>query len=181
MAFLLTYLTAGPGIIYTDGYNQSTGPNYFPKIAQMPFLGQFGSAYATNILSIYQNFARGDQVGKWSTQNFAAFERRDKTENAAMNDADGTVLLVMLGRIGATGGQNPDSWTTAFPVNARLKNYSYHGGPFYVNVNAQGKLRDDSGNVVLVDGGKYFAFSWDNPELPLVWKNSPQSRVTPIS
>ena len=181
LAFLLTYLTAGPGIIYTDGYNQSTGPNYFPKIAQMPFLGQFGSAYATNILSIYQNFARGDQVGKWSTQNFAAFERRDKTENAAMNDADGTVLLVMLGRIGATGGQNPDSWTTAFPVNARLKNYSYHGGPFYVNVNAQGKLRDDSGNVVLVDGGKYFAFSWDNPELPLVWKNSPQSRVTPIT
>jgi len=181
LAFLLTYLTAGPGIIYTDGYNQSTGPNYFPKIAQLPFLGQFESSYATNILSIYQNFARGDQIGKWSTQNFAAFERRDKTENAAMNDSDGTVLLVMLARIGSSGGQNPDDWTTTFPVGARLKNYSYHGGPFYVNVNSQGKIRDDSGNVVLVDGGKYFAFSWDNPELPLVWKNSPGSGVSPIT
>ena len=181
LAFLLTYLTAGPGIIYTDGYNQSTGPNYFPKIAQLPFLGQFDSSYATNILSIYQNFGRGNQVGKYSTNNFAAFERWDKTENATMSDADGTVLLVMLGRYGVFGGQNPDAWSTTFPVGSRLKNYSYHGGPFYVNVDAQGKIRDDSGNVVLVDGGKYFAFSWDNPELPLVWKNSPASDVSPIT
>ena len=182
LAFLLTYLTAGPGIIYTDGYNQSTGPNYFPKIAQLPFLGQFDSSYAPNILSIYQNFGRGNQVGKYSTPNFAAFERQDKTENATMSDADGTVLLVMLGRYGVAGGQNPDAnWSTTFPVGTRLKNYSYHGGPFYVNVNAQGKIRDDSGNVVLVDGGKYFAFSWDNPELPLVWKSSPASDVSPIT
>ena len=66
-------------------------------------------------------------------------------------------------------------------MGTRLKNYSYHGGPFYVSVNAQGKIRNDSGNVVLVDGGKYFAFSWDNPELPLVWKNSPASDVSPIT
>ena len=93
----------GPGIIYTDGYNQSTGPNYFPKIAQLPFLGQFESSYATNILSIYQNFGRGNQVGKYSTPDFAAFERQDKTENATMSYADGTVLLVMLGALRRCG------------------------------------------------------------------------------
>ncbi len=179
LAMALTYLTAGPGIIYTDGYNLSGGPDYFPRHAYMPFLNQNGKQYAFNILSIRRNFARGDQVPKWSDQNYMAIERRDKSDNWGMSDADGTVMVFMMARYGS-GGQTRD-FTTGFPVGARLKNYSYHGGAFYVNVNAQGKLRDDGGNQIFVDGGKYFAFSWDNPGMPDVWGGGINAEVKPVT
>lgn len=179
LATLFTFLTAGPGIVYTDGYNQSGPPDWFPRPAHMPFLGQFGRQYPRNLLSIRRNFARGDQIPKWSDQNFVAFERRDKSSNWGMSDADGTILAVLVARYGV-GGQTRD-FTTTFPVGARLRNYSYHGGPFYVNVNAQGKLRDDGGNPIFVDGGKYFAFSWDNPGMPAVWGTGINATVKPIT
>ncbi len=179
LATVVTYLTEGPGILYTDGYNQAGPPDWFPKPAYLPFLGQFGSRYALNVLSIHRNFARGWQVGRWSDRDFAAFERRDKSDNWGMSDADGTVLLVMMGRYG-TGGQTRD-FSTTFPVGARLKNYSYHGGPFYANVAANGRLRDDAGNPIIVDGGKYFAFSFDNPGMPGVWGEGPAASVKPVT
>ncbi|MDW8349818.1 MAG: alpha-amylase family glycosyl hydrolase [Verrucomicrobiae bacterium] len=179
LAFTYGILTDGPMIIYTDGYNQSGPPDWFPKPAGVPFLGQFGQQYLPNALSIARDFARGDQIGRWSDQNYTAFERRDKRFNPSMSDADGTVLLFMMARLGSGGQTRP--LTTTFPPGSRLRNYSYHGGPFFINVQSNGTLLDDGGNPIFVDGGKYFAFSWASPEMPQVWDDGINSQINPIT
>ena len=52
---------AGVPIVYTDGYNISGGPDYFPKPAYIPFLGQYGQTYITGTLPVRRDFIRGDQ------------------------------------------------------------------------------------------------------------------------
>ena len=96
---------AGLPIVYTDGYNISGGPDYFPKPAYIPFLGQYGQTYITGALPVRRDFMRGDQIPKWSSQNFCAWEFRDKSENAAMSDADGTTVVVMHSRNYVAGQQ----------------------------------------------------------------------------
>lgn len=179
-ALLLT--RAGLPSVYTDGYNmeQNTQPNgkYFPARGDNAFLGEFGDQHLPNLLYINQLFARGDQAPKWSDANYCAYERRDKRENPGMSDADGTVLLYMMARNGS-GGASRD-YATTFPVGARLVNYSVFGGPFQATVAANGRLTNDTGLIVVPAGG-YFAFSWRNPEMPLVWDDGMFGQVQPIT
>lgn len=162
---------AGVPIVYTDGYNIAGGPDYFPKPAQIPFLGQYGQTYITGTLPVRRDFMRGDQTPRWSSQNFCAWEFRDYSENPAMSDADATTLVVMHARNYVGAQQMP--FGTAFPAGHRLKNYAPYGGPFYVSVGGDGRLRADGDlNPVLVPTGGYFAFSYDLPELPVVWQGS---------
>ena len=175
-AFQYMLLREGLPIVYTDGYNIQGAPDYFPKPAHIPFLGQYGQQWVTGSLKVRRDFVRGAQIPKWNDQDFAAWELRDKRENGAMNDSDGTVLMVMMAR-NFTGGQAREVVST-FPANARLRNYSQHGGGFRVSVGNDGKLRDDGGNFPLVPSGGYFAFSWDNPRLPRIWQG--QDGVRPI-
>lgn len=169
-AFQYLLTREGLPIVYTDGYNEEGAPSYFPKPAQIPFLGQYGQSWVKGPLAVRRDFVRGTQIPKWGDQNFAAWEMRDKRENESMTDADGTVLVVLMAR-DFTNGQARD-FTTTFPRGARLRNYSNHGDSFHVTVDEQGKLRDDSGNVPIVPSGGLFAFSWDNPRLPRVWQGS---------
>lgn len=192
-ALLLT--RSGLPIVYTDGYNEETVPDsdgkLFPQNGDNAFVGQFGDSSLPNLLYINQCFVRGPQVWdgggaaiegqipKWSDEHFVAYERRDKRENQIMTDEDGTTLLFMMARNGAPGGQSR-GLTTTFPPGARLVNYSYHGGPFYAVVQSDRTLRDTGGNSIIVDPGKYFAFSWRNPEMPATWDAGIYATVKPI-
>ena len=186
-ALLLT--RAGLPSVYTDGYNeeqtrQSNG-KYFPSVGDNKFLGQFKTnipaAYLPNLLYINQLFARGDQVGKWSDQFYCAYERRDKRENTSMSDADGTVLLFMMAQNGSGGAAR--SYATTFPVGARLINYSTFNNAFGfgATVGTSNILHDDSGNLIIAPAGGYWAFSWRNPEMPLVWDDGIYGQVQPIT
>ena len=167
---------AGVPIVYTDGYNIAGGPDFFPKPAHIPFLGQYGQTYITGTLPVRRDFMRGDQYPRWSNQNFCAWELRDYSENAGISDGDATTLVVMHARNYTSSQQMP--FGTAFPNGARLKNYSPYNGGFYVNVGGDGRLRGDDDNIVIVPAGGYFAFSYDVPGLPNVWQGS--ASVHPI-
>ena len=168
---------AGVPIVYTDGYNISTAPDYFPKPAYIPFLGQYGQTYITGTLPVRRDFIRGDQWPRWSSQNFCAWEMRDFSENAAMSATDATTVVVMHARNYIGGQAMP--FGTVFPNGARLRNFSPYGGSFYASVGGDGKLRADGDlNPVLIPSGGYFAFSYDVPELPAIWQGS--ATVHPI-
>ncbi|MCH2061045.1 MAG: alpha-amylase family glycosyl hydrolase [Verrucomicrobiales bacterium] len=168
----------GLPIIYTDGYNIEGPPSYFPKPSYIPFLGQYGHRWVTGPLKVRRDFVRGHQIPRWSDKDFAAWEMRDKRENTAMSDADGTVVMLMMARNFTSGQARPV--VTGFPVGARLRNYSEYGGAFRVNVGNDGRLRDDSGNFPVVPSGGYFAFSWDNPGLPSIWNEDPDNGAIEI-
>ncbi|MEO7318770.1 MAG: hypothetical protein ABIZ56_07255, partial [Chthoniobacteraceae bacterium] len=171
---------AGVPIVYTDGYNISGAPDYFPKPSYVPFLGQYGQNYITGTLPVRRDFMRGDQAPRWQEPNFCAWEFRDKSENIGMSDVDATTLLVMHARNYAGGQGMPAGLGTIFPNGARLRNYSSDGGGFYVTVNTVNginRLFNDGGSAVIVPQGGYFAFSYDVPSLPEVWNGSSQNSI----
>ncbi|OQW94603.1 MAG: hypothetical protein BWK77_08955, partial [Verrucomicrobia bacterium A1] len=161
-AHALILTRAGIPIVYTDGLRHAGPPDWFPKPSYVPFLGQWNTYYMPNLLNINRNFARGDQIAKWGNQDLVAYERRDKSDNGGMSDADGTVLLFAMAR-GWTSGQSLDAFNTTFPEGSYLYNYSFHGGGFYAKVQS-GKVRDLGGGAIYVPSGGYFAFSWRSPE-----------------
>ncbi len=168
----------GLPIIYTDGYNEERD---FPKIARVPFLGQFGDNSVISAVAVHRDFARGFQVPRWSDRDFAAFERHDPRENKFNTPAWNTpTMLFMMARQYQPNGQGR-LVQTAFPTGATLVNQSPHGGRFRVSVNAGGNVVDASGNPPLVPPGGWFAFTWHNPRMPLVWQD-PRHReaVAPI-
>lgn len=163
-AYMLT--RAGIPIVYTDGYNISGGPDYFPKPAYIPFLGQYGQNYITAALPFRRDFARGTQNPRYSNSDFISWEFRDTTDGFNP-DSESTCLLVMHARNYTNGQQMLGG--TAFPANTRLRNYSPFNGPFYANVGNDGALRGDDNNIVIVPSGGFFAFSYDRPERPEIW------------
>ncbi len=170
------YLTrAGIGLIYTDGNHQAQtlgqSGGAFPRHANTNFLGQYGDQRIPNLLQVHGQFARGSQIPKWSDNDVVSYERRDKRENGAMSDGDGTTLLVMLNDNYASGQGR--SITTTFPGGAYLYNYSTYGGGFYFTVPANQQM----GSVIIPPGG-YFLFSWRSPEQPFVFAGS---NVKPIT
>lgn len=176
--FQYTLTRAGLPIVYTDGYNIQGAPDYFPKPALVPFLGQYGQQWVTGALKARRDFVRGDQIPKWGDQDFAAWEMRDKRENGSMTDADATVAIFMMTRP-YTGGTAREV-VSSFPADAHLRNYSQYGGGFTVRVGNDGKLRDGGGNFPVVPSGGYFAFSWDNPRLPSLWEGEDSVRSIEI-
>lgn len=161
-------------VVYTDGYYKAAtlgeSGGAFPRHANNPFLGQFGDTRLPNLLMINEAFARGAQIGRWSDGDVVAYERRDKRENPAMSDSDGTVMLFMMNDNYASGQSR--SISTTFPsvsggANAYLYNYSTYGGGFYVWASEIAE-----GNVIIPPGG-YFAFSWKNPDPSSFWPGSP--------
>lgn len=169
---------AGIPIVYTDGYNQSGAPDYFPKPSGVPFLGQYGFNWVTGPLKVRQDFVRGSQIPKFQDENYVAYEMRDKRENGTMDDASGTVLMVMLAR-SFTAAQGRVI-TTTFPPGSYLKNYSEHGGGFFAKVWPDGQLRNTADDLLYVPSGGYFAFSWANPEEPAVWQGDAQHEAIEI-
>lgn len=165
-------LKGGLPIVYTDGYNISKGPDYFPKPSYTPFLGQYGQTHITGALRVRRDFIRGYQTGRWSSQDFAAWEFRDKSVNASMSDASATTLLVMMARNYTAGQQAPGGFTTTFPASTLLKNYSPHNGSFYVFSGNDGRIHNPEGQNVTVPSGGYFAFAPPVPEAVPLWSGT---------
>jgi glycosidase len=163
-AFILT--REGLPIIYTDGYNEAVD---FPKRSGVPFLGQFDDASVISAVAVHRDFARGFQVPRWSDQNFAAYERVDNRENKDAGPWNGTTMLYMMARNYQPNAQGR-LVSTGFPVGATLVNQSPFGGRFPVFVNNAGKVVNGSGNAPLVPAGGWFAFTWHNPIMPVLWQ-----------
>jgi glycosidase len=171
----------GLPIVYTDGYNQAGAPDYFPKPSGVNFLGQFGDNSVISAVAVHRDFARGYQVARWSDQNFAAYERVDNRENKDGGSWNGETMLYMMARNYQPNGQ-ARLVQTGFPVGATLVNQSAFGGRFRVYVNPSGQVVDGGGNPPIVPPGGWFAFTWHNPVMPLVWQAPEhQAGVPPIS
>jgi len=165
----------GIPIVYTDGYNQSGPPSWFPKPAEVPFLGQFNQKYITNLLDINRHFGWGYQSSRWNAWDFTAYNRYDP--NAGNNDGGITMFFAMAKKY-------IDAWPSIeanaiFPEGARLFNYSYHDGMFKVQVTG-GKIRQMDGSAIFLSPGKYYVFSWRIPNMPTVWGNILTNSVRPI-
>ena len=166
----------GLPIVYTDGYNQSGSPDWFPKPAEIPFLGQWGQAYIPNLLDIGRHFGWGYQNSRWSAWDFTSWSRYDPDLG---NNDHGVTMVFMMAKsyISSWPLCNVDA---VFPEGARLFNYSYHDGPFKVKVSG-GKLRNMDDSSIYVAPGKYYAFSWRNPEMPLAWGEGLTEEIQPIA
>lgn len=161
----------GLGLVYTDGnYHAETlgeSGGAFPRHANTNFLGQFGDGRLPNLAYISEHFGRGYQSGRWSDDDFVAYERIDKRERGDMSDADGVVMLIMLNDNFASGQAR--SFSTSFPAvsggaNAYLYQYARGGEsqvPFFV-------WASDLSSVVVPPGG-YFVFSWKSPDPASNW------------
>lgn len=168
------FTRAGLGLLYTDGNYQAEtlgeSGGAFPRHSNTAFLGQWGDVRVPNLLHIHNQFARGDQVGRWSDQDVVIYERMDKRENSSMSDADGTTLLFMLNDDYSSGhGRNFES---GFNSGDYLYNYSSYGGGFYKYA-----WEIENGSTVIPAGG-YFAFSWKNPDPSLLWNNGGGRPIT---
>ena len=179
-AFLLT--RAGLPVVYTDG-NHHAGimgeiGKAFPAISNTNFLGQFNDAALPNLLSIHNQFARGEQIPKWSDSSVCAYERRDKRENGSMSAADATTMLFMMNCNGASGQQR--NIATSFPAGAYLWQYATgttDSGDamtgFYTTVPSNQSM----GGVTIPKDG-YFVFSWRTPEPSDLWSHNGGQPIT---
>lgn len=169
----------GIPIVYTDGYNQSGSPDWFPKPAEIPFLGQFGAAYLPNLLDIRRHFGDGYQSSRWTAWDFTSWARYDPEATGGGDNDHGVTLVFMLAKPYISGGWPQCNVDAMFPEGARLFNYSYHDGAFKVKVSG-GKIRNMDDSVISVAPGKYYAFSWRNPEMPMAWGEGLAQEVQPI-
>ena len=167
------FTRAGLGLLYTDGNYQAEtlgeSGGAFPRHSNTSFLGQWDDPRVPNLLYIHEQFARGDQYGKWSDGDVVIYERVDKRENPSMTDGDGVILLFMIND-NYSAGQGR-SFNTSFPAisggsDAYLFNYSTYGGGFF-----EWASNITNSSVIIPEGG-YFAFSWKNPDPSSLWANS---------
>ena len=84
----------GMAVIYSDGYNYSSAPSYFPSIAYANYLGEYGDNQMPDICYLHNQLARGGTWTRWSDYNVVAFERYDYREGSAAQDQD-VCLFVM--------------------------------------------------------------------------------------
>lgn len=172
-AILLT--REGIPIVYTDGYNQAGPPDWFPKPAELPFLGQFGAAWLPNLLHIRRHFARGYQASRWGEWNYLSYTRYDEDK---INDDHGVTMIFILSK------NYMDDWivpigAAIFPNGARLFNYSIYDPGLQIKVQDGGLVHMD-GSTIWFPPNRYYAFSWRIPSMPLVWGESLTAPVRPI-
>jgi hypothetical protein len=172
-ALLLT--REGLPIVYTDGYNESGAPDWFPKPAKVPFLGQFDNAWMPNLLDINRNFGRGYQSSRWSSSDYVSYTRYD--ENLGNNDHGVSMVFAMAKNYMATSPLMQGAAT--FPDGARLFNYSIYEKGKQVKVE-NSVLVEMNGSPVYIAPNQYYAYSWRIPEMPLVWGNELTNAIRPI-
>lgn len=92
----LAYMFAREGIpvIYSDGYNQSSGPDFFPRVSNAPYLGEFGDNKMPDLAYMHHQLSRGGTRSRWSDADIVAFERYDFRDGGS--DADQTTMLFVM-------------------------------------------------------------------------------------
>ncbi|MBT7958178.1 MAG: hypothetical protein HN759_02495, partial [Akkermansiaceae bacterium] len=166
------FTRAGIPLVYTDGNYQaetlSQSGGAFPRHANTNFLGQYADPRLPNLAYIHQHFARGGQSGRWSDEDFVAYERIDKRENGNMTDADGVTGLFLFNDNFSSGQAR--SFSTSFPSagggsDAYL--WQYASGPGIGNFYTYASNLETH----TVPPGGYFVFSWRTPESSNNWSN----------
>src|SRR5258708_14019186 len=71
------FMHEGVPEIYSDGYNESGPPNYFPNRPFANYLGEFGDNQMPDICYLHHQLARGGTSPPWSDQNIVAFDPCD--------------------------------------------------------------------------------------------------------
>ena len=174
-ALLLT--REGLPIVYTDGYNESGSPDWFPKPSKVPFLGQFAQSWVPNLLDINRHFGWGYQASRWSTWDYLSYTRYDESIG---NNGQGVAMVFALSKnyLGSwplmTGG-------AVFPEGARLFNYSMFNPGKKVKVLGGNIVDFSSGEQIYIAPNEYYAYSWRIPDMPLVWGNHLTNAVRPIT
>ncbi len=82
--------------IYSDNYNQSGPPNYFPTAPYANYLGEFSDNQMPDICYLHNQLARGGTWPRWSDQNIVAFERYDYREGSSSSPQNQDVVLFVM-------------------------------------------------------------------------------------
>ena len=96
------FMHEGQAVIYSDGYNYSGAPNYFPSIAYANFLGEYGDNQMPDICYLHNQLARGGTLPRWSESKYVAFERYDYREGGTQQNQS-VVLFAMNDNYGNPG------------------------------------------------------------------------------
>jgi hypothetical protein len=118
------FMHEGMAVIYSDGYNQSGPPNYFPSVAYANYLGEYNDNQMPDVVYLHNQLARGGTWGRWSDQNVVAFERYDYREASSAPDQD-VVLFAMNDKYSYPGdvtfddgvGQTYDGYYGGIPIS----------------------------------------------------------------
>jgi len=136
------FMHEGMSVIYSDGYNQSGAPNYFPSIAYANYLGEYNDNYMPDICYVHNQLARGGTWTRWSDQNIVAFERYDYREASAPKDQD-VCLFVMNDKYSFPGD-------ITFDDGVGQTYDGYYGGIAISNSKGQGMVVNFPPGSVLV-------------------------------
>jgi len=120
----------GLTVLYSDGYNKSGPPNYFPSIANANYLGEYGDNWMPDTCYMHNQLARGGTWSRWGDYNCVAFERYDYRESTNTPDQD-VVLFVMNDNYGNPGD-------IAFDDGVGQTYDGYYGGKSISNSRGQG-------------------------------------------
>ena len=156
------FMHRGLGLVYSDGNNHAatlTGSGgAFPRWAQTDFLGQWGQRQIPTLLHAHENFARYDQIGKWSQGNFIAWQRGGEGSYATM--------LFQLNSLW-------DGWDYAhtsgdFPSDAYL--YDYASDMYMPHNDVEGwpecpyAWGGEIASTVKLPPNSYAIWNWKNPD-----------------
>ena len=86
----------GIPVIYSDNYNQSGPPNYFPIIANANYLGEFSDNQMPEIAYLHNQLARGLTWARWSDADVVLFERYDNREGTNTQPQNQDVVLFAM-------------------------------------------------------------------------------------
>jgi hypothetical protein len=114
------FMHEGLPMVYSDGFNHSGPPDYFPAVSYADFLGEFGNNQMPDLMYLHNQLARGGTWPRWSDQNIIAFERYDYRESTNSQDQD-VVLFAMNDNFGYPGD-------TAFDDGVTRESDGYYGG-----------------------------------------------------
>jgi len=101
------FMREGIPEIYSDNYNQSGPPNYFPNRPYANYLGEFADPRMPEVAYLHNQLARGGTRPRWSDCNIVAFERydyRDVSGGDPYTNADATVVLFAMNNNFGNGG-----------------------------------------------------------------------------
>jgi hypothetical protein len=93
------FMHEGLPMIYSDGYNHSGPPTYFPILSYANYLGEFGDNRMPELVYLHHQLSRGGTRSRWHDHNIVAWERydyRDVSGGNAFTNADATVVFFAM-------------------------------------------------------------------------------------
>ncbi len=137
-------LQEGIGVIYSDNYNQSSGPSYFPTVADANYLGEYGDNQMPELAYLHNQLARGLTWPRWSDNDIVMFERYDNREGSSSSPQfQDVVLFGMNDNYGFPGDISFDDGVT------RMSD-GYYGGKPVSNSRGRGLVVGFPPGTVLV-------------------------------